>query len=572
MGSPWQTEIDAIGDVLKKPSDATAAPPPGQPDYQSEITKSLDPNTVVDPNTGRPIPGPPGNPVTDFGYGLSKPFDTAGNLLARGIAAVAPEGSGVQQWAQGQEQELQKHADAYAAAYGGKPPIYSPQRDLGEGIPMAALSMALPGSTGSFVPRLISNAVGGALSGVLTGDPNASASDLGKEALQGGMLGAAAAPLTGVAARVAYPAMARPGTDVSRLMDIGVRPTLGQAAGGAINRLEQTATSIPIIGDFIKSARQRSVYQFNMGLMNDALAPLGQTLDATQPGREAIQEMAARISGAYQRAVPQAGGTLDQQATQDLAQLRTNAQMLAPGREQQFNAMLDQYVQRHIDPATGMMTGQGFKDAESDLGKEASNYLYNRNATSDERVLGQQLRNAQTVLRDWLERVNPQASGDLQAANAAYAKQLRIENAAARPGAEPGVFSPAQFQAAVKSYAPQGQVARGTALSEPLADAGRAILGPTVPDSGTPLRHAVQFGVGALLGEGAGLDIPLEAKIAALAGVGGAGALYNPLSQRLVAHIIASRYPWMENVATGARALSPLAAGAAPPGLLHTNP
>lgn len=528
-------------------------------------------NIAIDPNTGQMAQGPAGNPLKDFTYGLGKPFDTAATLLDRGVAAITPQGSAVQQWAQNDQADIAKRAQAYRDYYGGNPPANSPQRDLGEALPMAAASMALPGANAGFLPRLASNAVGGALSGVLTGNPNASPSQLGSEALQGGGLGAAAAPLTGIAARTAYPAMAQnPASDVSRLMDIGVRPTPGQMMGGAANRIEQGLTSLPLVGDLIKNARQRSVYQFNMGLMNDALAPIGETLDATRPGRGAVEEMANKISNAYQRAVPQAGGTLDQQATQDLQQLRTNSAMLGPGRSQQFNAMLDQYVQRHIDPTTGVMTGQGFKDADSDLGKEAAGYLYNPQSTSDERQLGTQLRNTQSVLRDWLQRTNPQVAGDLQAANAAYARQLRVENAAARPGAEPGVFSPAQFQAAVKAYAPQGQVARGQALSQDLSDAGRAVLGPTMPDSGTPFRSALMLAGGALGGHGMGLDLPLSAKLGALGAAGGAAAAYNPVSQNIIATMMASRYPWMQNVATGARGLSPILAGAAPAGLLSS--
>jgi hypothetical protein len=168
--------------------------------------------------------------------------------------------------------------------------------------------------------------------------------------------------------------------------------------------------------------------------------------------------------------------------------------------------------------------------------------------------------------------VNPKVAGDLQAANAAYAKQLRVENAAARQGAEPGVFSPAQFQAAIKAYAPQGQVARGTALSQGLSDAGRAVLGPTVPDSGTPFRHAIQYGGALLAGEKAGVPIPPAAWLGAGGAALGTGALYSPPGQALIAHLMASRYPWMQNIATGARTMSPVIAGAAPPGLLNGQP
>jgi hypothetical protein len=577
VASPWDTESAIIGEHLKQQPDAPAAPLTADPD-QAAITHALaNPNTVVNPNTGQPAQVPAGNPLIDFKYGLGRPFDTAATLLDRGVAAIAPEGSGVQQWAQGDAAEIAKRAQAYKDFYGGNPPASSPQRDLGEALPMAAASLALPYSTGAFWPRLASNATGGAISGLLTGDPNASASKLGSEALEGGGLGAAAALGTGTAARVAYPAMARPGSDVRTLMDIGVRPTPGQAMGAgdgwfgrSANRIEQGLGSIPIIGDFLSAARGRSVQQYNMGLMNDwALAPIGERLDATAPGRPAVAEMANRISAAYQRAVPTAGGTVDAQVGQDLARIQANASMLPPDRAQQFNNFMDQYVTRRIDP-NGTMTGQSFKDAESDLGKAASGYLYNPNSDTDARMLGQHLRDAQGALREWLARVTPQNADDIRAANLAYARQMRIENAAARPGAEPGIFSPAQFQASVAANATRGQVARGTAMGQDISDAGRAVLGATVPDSGTPFRHAVGLGGALLAGKELGVsELPLEYKLAMLGGATAAGAVYNPLGQRVVAHMMATRYPWQENIATGARALSPVIAGAAPPGLLQ---
>jgi hypothetical protein len=107
-------------------------------------------------------------------------------------------------------------------------------------------------------------------------------------------------------------------------------------------------------------------------------------------------------------------------------------------------------------------------------------------------------------------------------------------------------------------------------MGQDISDAGRAVLGATVPDSGTPFRHAVGLGGALLAGKELGVsELPLEYKLAMLGGATAAGAVYNPLGQRVVAHMMATRYPWQENIATGARALSPVIAGAAPPGLLQ---
>jgi hypothetical protein len=566
----------AANDVELPEGFTTAPPIPGTVTLPPGFT-----NTPVDPNTGQPIPGPPGNPVRDFTYGLGRPLDVAATLLDRGVAAAAPEGSGVQQWAQGDIAEIGKRAQAYKDFYGGSPPASSPQRDLGEMVLPMAAAYAMPYSTAGFLPRLASNAAGGAISSVITGDPSASASDIGKEAVQGGLLGSAAPLPTGTAARIAYPRMARPpapgnpGYD-QIMMDLGVRPTPGQLMGGsggwwnnAMNRVEQGLGSIPIAGDLIKAARSRSVNQLNVGLGNWVLDPIGGMVEAREPGREMVREVQRKASDAYNNAVPAAGGALDQTAINDLADLRARAATLAPGRGDQFNAMLDQYVTPHIDPTTGVMTGQGFKDAESDLGK-AANSIFSGNSTSDERGLGDHLRETQTVLRDWLERVSPAQAPQIQAANATWARLKRFEAAAGRPNADPGTIQPLGFDAAVRAYMPKSRVAGGTALGQDISDASRAVLGPTVPDSGTPFRSMIPIAAG-LVGAGVagheGVDPRYIA--AGLAGTGATAAMYNPAMQRLMAHMMATRYPWQENIATGIRQASPLLAGAAPPGLLN---
>lgn len=520
--------------------------------------------TLVDPATGKSVVHPEGglnSPAGDFLYGMRKPIDTGATLLARGLTAVAPEGSGFQQWAQGQQQETaqatQQAAEAYKAARYGSPPAFSLPRIAGEMVTTAPLAYAVPGSTSAnLFARAASNAGGGALTSLLTGDPNASPTELGSEALTGAALGTLAAPLTGASARVISP---NTSPEVTRLMEAGVRPTPGQIMGGGVNRIEQALTSVPIVGDFIKSARARAGQQFNMGIYNEVLAPIGQTIEAAKPGREALVELGDKVSAAYNNVVPQAGGQLDAQAITDINRLQQLGQFLGPGRDQQFNAMLNKYVTSKISP-NGSMTGESFKEAESDLGKEAAALLYNRNSTSDERQLGGALREAQKTLRDWLGRTNSEIAGDLQNANAAYARLLRVENAAARQGEEPGVFSPAQFQAAVKAYSTNRQYARGQGLMQDLSDAGRSVLGPTVPDSGTPLRHAAQLGIGALAGHSAGVPITPQMLAAAAAAGGTAGAIYNPVSQPLIAHLLASRYPWMRQAGEIVPAVSPLLA------------
>ena len=74
MASPWQSEIDAIGETLKKPPDttassATAPPVGGQPDHATEIAASL-----ANPASPPPPPTPPqtwGQSIGDFGQNMA---------------------------------------------------------------------------------------------------------------------------------------------------------------------------------------------------------------------------------------------------------------------------------------------------------------------------------------------------------------------------------------------------------------------------------------------------------------------------------------------------------------------
>lgn len=325
---------------------------------------------------------------------------------------------------------------------------------------------------------------------------------------------------------------------VETLMDAGVRPTPGQILGGSVGRLEESATSIPVLGDFIRTGRARAVEQFNRGAINDALAPIGERLDKATPlGREAIAEASDKISAAYQQAVPAAGAQLTSTAVQELMNLRQMvAQGLPDGHAKRFDSMLRQYVVDRVSP-NGHMSGDAFKMAESDLGKEAAGYLRNRNSTFDDMKLGDALNEAKRILRESLATNAPAAAADVQAANQSFSRMLRVGDASARPGEEPGVFSPAQLQAAVKKFATPRQYQTGRGLLQDYADAGRAVLGNRVPDSGTPMRSLTALLGGYTLGGG-----PAVSTLApALAGVVPAWAMYSPRGQAAIAQLLAGR-------------------------------
>lgn len=502
------------------------------------------------------------SPIGGVIRGLRDPIDAGAQLLTRGLQAAAPAGSQLENWAKTQAENVENVNQGAEKDYrenwrGGEPPGLDAGRLAGNVAAGGALSSLIPGvAVTTMGGRLLAGAAQAGLTGVLT--PVEKTDDFWRQkAIQAGLgagAGAAMPAVLGSASRMISPSVS---PEIKILMDAGVRPTPGQMMGGTANRLEQAGTSVPVLGDLIQSARLRAMQQFNQGAINDVLQPIGQRVEG-KIGRDAIVEMGDKVRDAYQAVVPRIGGNLDAKATQDFADLRTMASFMPKDRANQFEQILQGKVLDKISPSGGM-TGESFKEAESDLGKLASGYLYNHSATSDERQLGGAIREAQSVLRDWLGRVSPDQAAELTAANQAYARMLRVENAATRAGQEPGIFSPAQLLASVKKLSSERQFARGEGLTQPYAEAGKSILGSTVPNNGTPFRALTALGLGSL----AGHSVSPQLAMGTLGAGGAAAGFYNPVTQSALAHLLATRPAGADALADTLRQLGPQGSAAA---------
>lgn len=438
-------------------------------------------------------------------------------------------------------------------------------RMVGNVAATAPIAYAMPGAAApSLAARMLSGAASGAASGALQPVDVAAPAfwqQTGHNALTSGVAGAAAPAVLGGLARMVNPnAVER----VAPLRERGVIPTVGQTVGGALGRTEEGLSSIPGPGDFIRSGRLRAINQFNEGAINDVLAPIGERLEGGVTGRDAIAQMADKVSGSYMKAVPGAGGILDQQALNDLTNLRQMAKFMPEKTAEQFDRIMKGMVLDKVAP-NGGMTGESFKEAESDLGKIVRDHLYSPGATAAERQLGGAARELQSKLRQWLERVNPESSAEIGNANSAYARLLRVENAATRGNSmEPGTFTPSQLLAGVKKYSTDRQFSEGRALGQKYAEAGKDILGDKVPDSGTPLRYLLGTLTAGLMGGGV-LPAGATSTLMGLAGgAAGAGAMYSPLGQRALAWALSARPPGAAPAAEALRNLGPGASTLAP--------
>lgn len=366
--------------------------------------------------------------------------------------------------------------------------------------------------------------IGGA-SGVLSTEGDAN------QRLKGGVYGAGIGTLAGAAAGPLTSAVSpKLSPEVKLLMEKGVTPTLGQMAGSALQKVEQKATSVPILGDFIRSAHQRGLEDFNRAVFNDVLDPIGQSA-GKDVGREGIQALETALSDNYQRILPNVHFQADPQFSQDISTLSQMAAAMPPEQATQFQNILRNKVVSQFSQ-TGHMDGQTFKGVEAELSKDV------RGLKSDpsfyNRQLGDAVGEIVTAMRTNLERNNPMYAPELKKANAGWARYVRVRDAASRIGAEDGVFTPEQFQSAVRSQdksVGKGNFAKGDALMQELSEAGKKVLGKKYPDSGTAGRIAQ----GVLTGGGLAYLSPET-----LATVGLLSAPYTRIGQKAVAGLLTS--------------------------------
>lgn len=434
--------------------------------------------------------------------------------------------------AQGRQAEAERRQldQPLDATWGGK---------LGNAAGALTLGAVLPGST-------FAQAAGtGSFLGAT--EPVAEDGERLRNASAGALGGAGALGLTKAAARVI-----RPNTDaaVDALVKEGVMPTPGHVLGGAAARVEDALTSVPILGDVIRLGQSRAVGQLNTAAINRSLAPIGMAVPEGVTGREAIQFADDALSTAYNRILPKLTVRADPQFLQNVNALKQMVRTgsIGPDEAAQFERIVQNGLLGKLR-GQDALTGQTLKQIESDLGRVAS--MYRRDPSADKRMLGDAVLELQSMVRDWVQRSNPQFADQLRQINMGWANLVRVKKAAASVAAEDGVFSASQLHGAVKAAdrsKDKSAFAKGTALMQDLSESGRKVLGSKVPDSGTPTRLMT-----AAAGGGLGAVLAPKAVVAAAAPM----VAYTPLGQRIIAELLTQRPASAEALAESVRLLGP---------------
>ncbi len=405
----------------------------------------------------------------------------------------------------------------------------------------AGLARAGLQGAGVLAPRaLAADAAYGAAAGAGSSDYNAQgeAATADDRAL-GAVTGAAAAAGGGAAARGALTAASRAaaptGGRLAQLYEAGVRPSPGQRfansgmVGSALNAAEESLQSVPVVGSAIRSTREAAREQFELGAFNQALADIGDQLPpAMRPGTAPHAYTQAAFNRVYERARGGMRVVPDQQLADDFVALSDQVTSLAEPSIRRMENIIANSVTRRF--RNGVLDGDGYKAAVSDLGKRIREI---RNSPTGDYELAAALEGVQDVLDNAARRHSPQeAVALLDAADAGYAKLVRIEEAAKARGGEPGRFSPTQFDRAVQKTSGGTRsraYLRGDALMQDYADQGRTLV-DRLGDSGTAGRVMTGTAV-----------------------AGGASAI-NPAFLKLLATVGLAYAPGVRRLTTGALA------------------
>ena len=317
--------------------------------------------------------------------------------------------------------------------------------------------------------------------------------DKAKQAAMGAAVGGVSAPLLSGLGRLISP-NASVNPQLKLLQDAGVQPTIGQAAGGFLNTVEEKLQSSPILGDAINYMKNRAKSQYNQGGINRTVSPIGEAVEGS--GFPAIARAGDLLSNEYGSALSSIKGVNfdTPQFNTALDQLRSMSTNLVPDMEKKFNSTLDDIVLGRMSP-NGSMLPEVYKKVDSELGNIERNY--SGSSSASEKEYGAAIKQLQANLLNEVKASNPQVADRLNAADEGWANLVRVERAAKSAKNTSGEFSPAQLNQAVagSDMSTRGRaVSRGEALMQDYANAGQQVLGNKYPDSGTPGRLLLNAG------------------------------------------------------------------------------
>lgn len=315
----------------------------------------------------------------------------------------------------------------------------------------------------------------GATQGILapTAETDEFASEKAKQAATGAVGGVVGGAIVKGAGKVLNPVAS---TAEQKLRDLGVQLTPGQMLGQPARDLETFATNLPLIGPSISAAKERAILSFNKGVLNKTLDKIDDKLPENVTGRNAISYAAEQVSNAYDDVLSKMQFNLDFKTTSGILGALNKANLPSEAQKQEATNILNNIALSRFDKTT--LTGNEYKAIESDLRKEAIGYL--NSTTKAEKQIGEALQDVLKVFKTELAAQNPKYTSKLRRIDSAYGDLEVIQTAAANSGAEGGIFTPKQYQTAVRQRditRNKKAFARGEARGQEVSDVALDVMG-----------------------------------------------------------------------------------------------
>jgi len=449
-------EIDEIAADLGTPSPvAQVAPAIG-----ASAANLIPTGGVSAPPAQQPAP-------SGFKQGLLDPFRGGAQLVAKGLGALGSdyfksEAQRMDESMRAQEAEYQQQR-ASSGQEG-----FDVSRLMGNIFNPANL-LPVKAST-PFRQAVGTGVVSGAMQPVLTEEDFFA--EKAKQAAAGGVAG-----VVGAGVSKATGSMLNPLTTKAEqtMRDLGVKLTPGQTAGGQFKDIESFAASVPLVGSYISSAKERALYSFNKGVINKALGKVGEKLPEDAIGRDAVQAVNEIVDKKYTDALSQMSFKLDFPTYTGL--LKSTKIPSSSIDRVRVKDELESIIFSRL-PKEGPITGEVYKQIESDLGGRITQL--NRGTISDQDV-GKALKQSSVALKEGLRKQNPEFTSELRRIDSAYGDIKVMKAAAANTGAENGVFTPRQYKTAVRqsdASRQKSQFAAGTARGQDVAESAVSVMEP----------------------------------------------------------------------------------------------
>lgn len=397
----------------------------------------------------QPAAQPQEKPITSsFLMGLKDPISGGAQLLPRGLEFLTSAGglapNVLSQFfgseAQRVDEMVRKEQEAYRQQ----------RKEAGEeGFDVGRLAgniinpASLVGGPGAapLTKAITSGMISGGLQPVEVSTDSTFTQEKAKQVAGGGVGGVVGTAAVKVAGQALNPLTTKA---EQTMRELGVQLTPGQMLGNQAKDIEAFAANLPLIGPNIANAKERALFSFNKGVINKTLSKLDQSLPEDVIGRDAVAYVQDTVNAAYDDVLSRIKYKLDFKTYSGMLK----ATKLPPSSLDRVRVKdeLDARVFSKL-PKDQPIDGEVYKQIESDLTARIAQL--NRGSVGDQDV-AKALQDSLKSLREGMQKQNPKEAPQLRRINSAYRDLAIMENAASKTGAQNGVFTPKNYQAAVK--------------------------------------------------------------------------------------------------------------------------